>query len=270
MSDNYHLAMGSSPVLIHAPHGGTIIPDLACGSLIIHGSDIDLELLAMTDMHTDILAVDISEHAYKNGVSGKTAGWMINQVSRLAVDPERFPDEREEMNAVGMGAVYTHGSQRQQIRVDNPVIAKRLVDTYFTPYALVMENTVEKMLSRFGRAFIVDLHSYPSLPLPYELHADGSRSDVCLGFDDFHISPEIIEMMKETFEAEGYSVGFNSPFAGTYVPLKFYGTDARVSSVMVEIRRDAYMNETTGELNTAKYDALVKPLGKIIDILNDL
>lgn len=270
MNDNYYLRTGESPVLIHAPHGAVTIPQLAYDSLTISKPEIAGELLAMTDRHTDLLANDIAGYAAFFGKSEKMAGVMINRVSRLAVDPERFPDEREEMNAVGMGAVYTHGSQRQRIRNDDPVVAKRLVEEYFTPYASAMENAVEDILHRFNRAFIVDLHSYPSLPLPYELHADGDRPDICLGFDDFHLSPEVLGLMKDVLESDGYSVGFNSPFAGTYVPLKFYSTDARVSSVMFEIRRDVYMNEKTGNLKTTKYEALLQSLGKIIDILNNL
>lgn len=270
MSDNYYLRIGESPVLIHAPHGALDIPKLAYDSLIISKAEIKAELLAMTDRHTGLLANDISNQAYLYGKSEKRAGLMINWVSRLAVDPERFPDEREEMNAVGMGAVYTHGSQRQRIRADDPVLASRLVDEYFTPYAAAMENAVEEILHRFDRAFIVDLHSYPSVPLPYELHADGERPDICLGFDDFHMSSEIIDMVKDSLETDGYSVGFNSPFAGTYVPLKFYATDARVSSLMLEIRRDIYMNEKTGNVKTQKYERLLQSLGKIIDILNDV
>ena len=33
-------------------------------------------------------------------------------------------------------------------------------------------------------------------------------------------------------------VALNEPFAGTYVPLAFYGTDARVTSILIELRRD--------------------------------
>lgn len=36
------------------------------------------------------------------------------------------------------------------------------------------------------------------------------------------------------------------PFEGTYVPLKFLRKDKRVSSLMVEINRKLYMDETTG------------------------
>ena len=35
----------------------------------------------------------------------------------------------------------------------------------------------------------------------------------------------------------------NEPFAGSYIPLRHFGRDNRVSSVMVELRRDTYMRD---------------------------
>jgi len=41
--------------------------------------------------------------------------------------------------------------------------------------------------------------------------------------------------------------GTEPAVGGSYVPLPFYGTGRRVRSVMIELRRDLYMEETTGD-----------------------
>lgn len=267
MAKNYQFYDGTSHVLIHAPHGGKQIPDIAYGSLIIDEAEIRAELLAMTDSHTGQMALDISAHALAYGNNKKVSAIFRNLNSRLVVDPERFPDEREEMNSVGMGAVYTHGSRRQPIRVDHPAIAQRLIKLYFTPYANSLEYHVDGLLKCFNRATIVDLHSYASKALPYELHSNGKRPQICLGFDDFHVVSGQVKALTEIFEQDGYEVSLNTPFSGTYVPLKHYGSDTRVNSVMFEIRRDMYMDEITGDIIRNKYQHLVLTLAKAVDFL---
>lgn len=49
------------------------------------------------------------------------------------------------------------------------------------------------------------------------------------------------------FTDRGFSVGVNRPFAGALVPNAYYGQDQRVQSVMIEVRRDLYMDERTGD-----------------------
>ena len=39
----------------------------------------------------------------------------------------------------------------------------------------------------------------------------------------------------------------NSPFAGAMVPAEFYRLDKRVLALMIEVRRDLYMDEGTAE-----------------------
>ena len=94
-----------SPVILHAPHGGRAIPAEYLSSFIISSTEIEVEKDVMTDHFTDKLV---------GALTGASA--IINGLSRFAVDVERFPDDTEEMNAVGMGVLYTHGSTRQEIR----------------------------------------------------------------------------------------------------------------------------------------------------------
>ena len=58
--------------------------------------------------------------------------------------------------------------------------------------------------------------------------------------------------------------GVNSPFEGTYVPLKYYGNDPRVSALMIEIRRDVYMSEPGGPAGPS-LDALASALAQLVE-----
>ncbi len=232
----------ASPVLLHVPHAGTDVPAWARPHLRLDDAGLAAELAALTDHRTDRIALGAASAA-------AVRPWvLVNRVSRFVVDPERFPDEREEMAAVGMAAVYTHGVRGQRIRADDPAHRDDLLAAYYAPWADAVADLVDARLAATGRAVLVDVHSYPSAPLPYELHADGPRPPVCLGTDPVHTPPALLAAAREAFARVGGvgGVGTDSPFRGTYVPLRHHGTDRRVASVMVELRRDGHLVEPDG------------------------
>jgi len=67
-----------------------------------------------------------------------------------------------------------------------------------------------------------------------------------LGVDSYHTPRELISLAEDFLGKYNLSTDLNTPFEGTYVPLKFLGKDNGVSSLMVEINRKLYMDETTG------------------------
>lgn len=227
-----------SPVILHVPHSAREIPGDVRSGIVLEDAALERELDHITDAHT----AGIAEAAAR---AAGVAPWrFVNRLSRLVVDPERFPDEREEMLGVGMGAVYTRTTHKDVLRSD-AFDAGPLIERYFRPYARAMTEAVADRLAATGRAVIIDVHSYPSAPLPYELHGDGPRPEVCLGTDSFHTPPGLLAAAREAFAPCG-ETGLDSPFAGTYVPLEFYGKRAEVTALMVEIRRDTYMSEPGG------------------------
>ncbi|PWE10485.1 N-formylglutamate amidohydrolase [Streptomyces sp. BSE7F] len=228
----------ASPVILHVPHSAREIPDDARSGIVLDDAALERELDHITDAHTATVAEEAARAA------GVTPWRFVNRLSRLVVDPERFPDEREEMLAVGMGAVYTRTTHKDVLRPDG-FDTRPLIERYFDPYASAMTEAVSDRLTATGRCVIVDVHSYPTAPLPYELHADGPRPPVCLGTDPFHTPPALLDAAREAFARCG-ETGLDSPFAGTYVPLRYYGRRAEVTALMVEIRRDTYMTEPGG------------------------
>ena len=246
-----------SPVVLHVPHGSRHIPEPARERILLDDAALALELDRMTDADTGPLAARAARAA------GEPPWVFENLVSRLVVDPERFPDEREEMRAVGMGAVYTRTSYGGRLRADDPAHTRRLLGEYFDPYAQAMTDLVEARLAETGRAVVIDVHSYPSRALPYELHAAGDRPAVCLGTDDFHTPGWLVDAARAAFGECG-EVALNTPFGGCYVPLRHYRTNREVSALMVELRRDVYLVEPAG-VRTAGFPSLAEALTTLID-----
>ena len=233
--------MNSPPewVLFHVPHDSTVIPAEVRDQFVLDDAALGAELLRMTDHHTFRLF----------GQCVAAAQVVRFPVSRLVVDVERFvSDQQEPMSGRGMGVVYTSGHDLRRIRRDlSPTERKSLLAKWYRPHHQQLTNVVDHALAKFGKALVVDCHSFPSRPLPYESDANAPRPQICIGSDEFHSPPEWIDTLAAAFQSAGFETAVNTPFAGALVPLKHYRREPRVKAVMIEVRRDLYVNEETGE-----------------------
>jgi N-formylglutamate deformylase len=240
-----------SGVILHVPHSSRTIPPVVRERILLDDAALGTELDRMTDAHTDVIAEAAA------ALAAHRPGLLVNATSRLVVDPERFPDDREELRAVGMGAVYTRTSHGAPLRADDPAHADWLLRTYFEPYAAAMAALTGARLAATGTAVILDVHSYPRDPLPYELRPTAPRPAICLGTDPFHTPAALLAAAREAFAPCG-PVAVDTPFAGCYVPLRYYGREPAVRSLMVEIRRD---------LDGAGVERVARALAGLIDRL---
>ena len=108
------------------------------------------------------------------------------------------------------------------------------------------------------------LCSFPKNPLPYELMQEPNRAEICIGTDSFHTPQELTEYFFKAFSDAGFSVAIDKPFSGSIVPMKFYQNEKRVKSVMIEVRRDLYMNELSGQ-KTNNFSRVKKSIAKILE-----
>lgn len=226
-----------SAIILHVPHSSRFIPEDIRREIIVSDQCLERELDEITDTLTDLIATD----SLKQLDSSTPTPWLfINRLSRLVVDPERFPDDREVMNKIGMGVVYTKGITGKQLRAKD-FDKGDLLNRFFDPYSKAFTNLVGERLSKKGYALIIDVHSYRKQQHPNAVNHGQVRPEMCMGTDNFHTP----EWLKNIFQDEFKQIGDcfeNQPYSGTYIPLEFFEIDARVWSVMMETRADTYLD----------------------------
>ena len=224
-------------VVLHIPHNSTFIPTSVRDQFTLSDAELDDVIMKMTDHHTLAL--------FAQGVSSSQV--VVAPVSRLVVDVERFEDDAlEPMSGVGMGVVYTRTLDLKALR--RPISEEEratLLNEWYRPHHLRLSNAVENAIKCHGRCLIIDCHSFPKEALPYENAPDADRPDICIGTDEYHTSKELADWLVNSFRRPGRRVSLNSPFSGSLVPQLWYHIDKRVESVMIEVRRDTYMNANT-------------------------
>lgn len=225
-----------TPLLLHIPHASDLIPASEKGGFLVSEGVLARERLRLTDWFTDGLF----------GQGADPEDVIAAQVSRLVVDVERFEDDaREPCAKVGMGATYVSTTDGLGLRSLSPERREALLEAHYRPHHRRLDDAARQRLERFGRCVVLDAHSFPSRALPTQRDF-GDPPEIGLGTEPGHTPTALLNEAEAFFRAHGFKVGVNVPFSGAMVPSAFLGRDARVSAIMVEVRRDLYMDESTG------------------------
>lgn len=215
--------------IFHIPHCSTYIPDEFLSDFIISKDSLELESNIMSDLYIDKF---VEDEKFKK---------IIFKYSRILCDVERYLDNREIMESVGMGTFYLNGHNLNKIRNS---INLKLIDIYKNHHS-ELNSMIKESLKKFKGVLIIDLHSYPKEPLPYELKFGyKKRPEICLGINN-NQHKNIIESIKTFISDVGLEYEINEPFSGSIIPDE-YKKDKRVFSIMLDIRKDVYINNKSG------------------------
>ena len=228
-------------VIVHIPHSSTKIPAAFRSEFTVSDETVRHELLCMTDWYTEEL------------FRCEGCQTVVHRYSRLICDPERFLDPEEEgMWEKGMGMYYTRTSDGIRLK-RSPLSSAEGLSAYGRALQIYQQHhrrlagAVQARLEACDSALLVDGHSFPSTALSYEFQKNFQtrRPDICLGTDAVFTPRALLEDAKAYFLRAGLEVAVNTPFAGTLVPEPFYSSrDRRVQSLMIEVNRRLYMDET--------------------------
>ena len=245
--------------VLHVPHASRVIPPNVRRSILLTDDELSAELRRMTDAFTDELFQ----------LDPAVARAVVFPVSRVVVDPERFLDDATEpMAKRGMGVIYTRTSGGEVLRgTPDEATRRRLVESYYAPHHRELTAAVDSSLRNHDSCLVLDCHSFPSKPLPYEDDPAPDRPDICLGSDEFHSPAWLVSGAAARFRDAGFRVAIDSPFAGALVPASHYRSDRRVLALMIEVNRAAYMDEESGERLPAFARLATKLREVVVDVI---
>jgi N-formylglutamate amidohydrolase len=242
-------------LILHVPHSSDSIP--IRDGFLVDSNALEKEILKLTDWYTDDLFYSDEDEM------------VIAPFSRIFCDPERFEDdEHEVMSQFGMGVLYEKSDAGEPLRSITKELREKVISEYYRIHHLALTFSVNDQLKRFGKALIIDCHSYPNTPLIRDLDKNPIRPDFNIGTDSFHTPQKLIDLSIAFFAEKGFSLGIDWPYKGSIVPLEHYQKDKRVITIMLEINRALYLKEPTNE-KSEKYSDIKKVTGDFLTMMRD-
>lgn len=232
-------------VVWHIPHARKEIPAEFRDQFLLNDDDLQAEAELVADTCADELYLRPGDLA------------IVFPFSRLVVDPERLSGDSEPMEAHGLGMIYRKTHDGRPLRRELMPDEEQALLGIYQDHHDRLTNVVDAIIDLYGRCLILDGHSYPAIPLPFEDPAL-ARPPVCLGTDPVHTPGWVVQAFIEAFSVQGISTDMNTPYAGTLVPEKFQG-DERVLSLMIETRKDCFSDRIVEAVGLAISRA-IRPL----------
>lgn len=221
-------------LVLHIPHSSTEIPLL--DGYVSTQDEIQDEIIKLTDWYTDDL--------FDSEVDDK----IVAPFSRIFCDVERFADDDlEVMSKFGMGVLYEKFDDGNLLRVVSSELKQEVLKNYYWIHHSLLSKAVKTSLKQRESCLILDCHSFPSSPLTRAIVQDEIRPDFNIGTDSYHTPKHIIDVSINYFETNGYTLGVDTPYSGSIVPMEYYRKDSRVTSIMLEVNRGLYLKENTNE-----------------------
>jgi N-formylglutamate deformylase len=242
-------------LILHIPHSSTIIP-LKEG-YCVSDEIIKQEILKLTDWYTDDLFENNTDISIKA------------PFSRIFCDTERFSDDNEEVMAqFGMGVLYENTDDGELLRQITPELRTQILNKFYWKHHNRLTESVRLKLEQFDLAIIVDCHSFPRIPINRALDKSAFRPDFNIGTDPFHTPQKLIDLSIDFFNERGFSLGLDSPYSGSIVPMEYYQKTNKVQSIMLEINRKLYLNGSSNKKST-RYHEIKQVVQEFLDIIRN-
>jgi N-formylglutamate amidohydrolase len=255
---------GTGPLVYASPHSGRLYPERLRAASRLQG----LALRRSEDAFVDRLIAAAPEYGVPLLAARYARAFVDLNRDPWELDPAMFAEPlpsfikaRSARVAAGLGAIARIVAEGQDIyrgKLDFAEAAER-IEAVHRPYHETLATLIRTRLAANGLCILVDWHSMPAAAAG----GRGSAPDIVLG--DLYgaaAGPEVTRRLERAFEALGYRVARNTPFAGAYTTERHGCPAEGVHVVQVEINRALYLDEATLE-PTAGFAPLAEALARL-------
>jgi N-formylglutamate deformylase len=240
----------TTAAVFNSPHSGRDYPER-----LLEQTRLDhLALRASEDVLVDQLYAPAPDFGAPLLAATLPRAWLDLNRGPTELDPSLVSGARSpglnQRIAAGLGVVPRIVAEGKAI-YDGKISltdAKARVRDVHEPYHARLESLLLRARRMFGYAILFDCHSMPSEALRAAPRVNRQVPQIVLGDRFGAAAPrQIVSATQEAFEAEGFVVARNAPFAGGYITQR-YGRPARgLNAVQIEIDRGLYLDQKSLE-----------------------
>ena len=255
------------PVLFNSPHSGRVYP-----REFLAASRLDIATLRRSeDTFVDELVEGVVERGYPLIRAHFPRCYVDVNREPYELDPRMFSgrlpsfaNTRSMRVAGGLGTVARVVGDAQEIYDQRISIDEALqrIESLYKPYHRALRRLFGKIYKEFGAAILIDCHSMPSVGVSRE---EPRRPDLVIG-DRYGTScvPLLADVVQDTMQGLGYTVGRNKPYAGGFITEHYGNPGSGLHAIQLEINRAIYMDEKRYERG-AGFERLAADLETLAD-----
>lgn len=252
--------------VFNSPHSGSEYPE----ALLLRTRLDRLQLRASEDALIDCLFAPAAMLGAPLLAATFPRAWVDLNRGPAEFDPALIEGVRaaglNQRIAAGLGVVPRIVSEGAAIYDGKLTLAEanERIRSVHGPYHVQLEALLMRARAAFGTAILFDCHSMPSDALRAAPRVRGRIPEVVLG-DRFGAAAtrEIVAETQIAFEAAGFVVARNAPFAGGYITQRYGRPSRGMSAVQIEIDRALYLDQRRVEPN-AGYPEVASRIERVI------
>lgn len=265
-----------SPLVLSSPHSGCVYP-----RRFLESSRLDaLSLRRSEDAFVDELFAGVRAFGAPLIRARFPRAYLDLNREPYELDPRMFDgrlppfaNTRSVRVAGGLGTIARVVGESQEIYAQRLSVAEALarIEQLYKPYHARLRALLDRAVSAFGIAVLVDCHSMPSVPTAAAPLAERrTRTDFVLG--DRHgtsSAAAFVELLESKMRRLSYVVQRNKPYAGGYIT-EHYGTpQTGVHAIQIEVNRALYMDEAQ-LLRVQRFAMVAGDLANALSALSDV